>query len=62
MLAQIDSFVELFAFGPRFLVFSGSRGYPLRGNIGLVATTSDVVGNYRSIGAAGGMKLASHDC
>jgi hypothetical protein len=43
-------------------MFSGSRGYPLRGNIGLMATTSDVVGNYRYIDTAGGMNLASHDC
>jgi hypothetical protein len=62
MPTQIDGFVELLAFGLCFLVLSGSRVYPLRGNIGLVATASDVVGNYRSIGAVGGMKLASHDC
>ncbi len=62
MLTQIDGFVELFAAGLCFLVLSGSRGYPLRGNIGLMATTSDVVCNYRSIGATGGTKLASHDC
>jgi hypothetical protein len=53
MLAQITGFGELFAFGLRFLVLSRSRVYPLRGNIGLVATASDVVGNYRSIGAVG---------
>jgi hypothetical protein len=62
MLAQIPGFDESFAFSLRFLVLTGSRGCPLRGNIGLVATTSDVVGNHRSIDAAGGMKLAPHDC
>ena len=62
MLAQIQSFVELFALCLCFLVLSGSRGYPLCGNIGLVPTTPDIVDNHRSIGATRGMKLASHDC
>jgi hypothetical protein len=62
MLAQIQSFIELRALCQCFLVLSGSRGYPLRSNIGLVATTPDVVGSYRSISANGGTKLASHDC
>jgi hypothetical protein len=45
MLAQVGGFVETLCLG--FLVFSGSRGYPLRGNIGLMTTTSDVGDNYQ---------------